>query len=570
MPLKPVPSRIRAIRLGIVAAGMSAVILGANGCSRKPRPAAGALFTDVTRSAGIRFVHDNGGYGRKLYPERMGSGVAFFDANGDGLLDIFLVNGAPLPGHPPAAAQPSRLYINRGDGTFEDRTRGSGLEQVGYGMGVAAGDFDNDGREDLYVTRLGKNSLYHNNGDGTFTDVTAQAGVAAGGFSTSAAWVDYDGDGLLDLYVCRYIPWNSLKDEYLCTNPEGEKTYCSVHVYEGMQHLLFHNLGRGRFADVSRESGIAGKKARGLALVCGDYDRDGRPDIFVANDETPNFLWHNLGHGKFEEAALRTGFAFNDRGNAPAGMGLDIADADGDGNDDVIESDFQNVRKTLYLGDSQGFFVANGGNKGLGDMTLHRLGFGIGFLDYDLDGWPDLFVANGHVTDDLAKQDPAATLAQPAQLFHNQGQGYYTDASAALGQYAAQPRVGRGVAFGDFDNDGDTDILIANNGQEPVLLRNDNRHENHWLGVRCIGTRSNRSGLGVRVTIQAGRRTQSLETRAAKSYLSSSDPRVLFGLGKERRVDRLTLRWPSGLTQEFANLPADRYLTFTEGKAASG
>ena len=538
------------------------------GChpSRKPEPPA-AAFTDVTGAAGIRFVHDNGAFGKKLYPERMGSGVAFFDANGDGLLDIFLVNGAPLPGSPARSGSPSRLYINRGDGTFEDRTAGSGLEQVGYGMGVAVGDFDNDGHEDLYVTRLGKNSLYHNNGDGTFTDVTAAAGVAAGGFSTSAAWVDYDGDGLLDLYVCRYIPWTTLKDEYLCKNPEGQKTYCSVHVYDGMQHLLYHNLGHGKFADVSRASGIGGKKGRGLAVTWGDYDRDGRPDLFVANDEMPNMLWHNVGGGKFVDVALAVGFAYTEKGIAPAGMGLDIADADGNGYDDVIESDFQNVRKTLYLNDGQGFFVPNAGNKGLGDMTLHRLGFGIGFLDYDLDGWPDIFVANGHVTDDLAVQDPSATLAQTAQLFHNAGHAVYTDASAALGTYGTAAHVGRGVAFGDFDNDGDTDILIANNGQAPVLLRNDQPHRNHWFGVRCIGVKSNRSGLGVRVTIQAGGRTQSLETRTARSYLSSSDPRVLFGLGAAARLDHVSLRWPSGAVQEFTDLPVDRYVMVTEGNA---
>lgn len=545
------------------------VALAAHGCG--PRPAAvppRTRFTDVTTAAGLRFVHDNGAYGRKLYPERMGPGLAFIDANGDGLLDIFLVNGAPMPGHPASAHGSScRLYINRGDGTFADRTRGSGLEQVGYGLGVAVGDFDNDGHEDLYLTRLGKNSLYRNNGDGTFTDVTAQAGVAVGGFSSSAAWVDYDGDGLLDLYVCRYVPWNGLKDNYDCRNADGSVTYCSVHVYDGMRHVLFHNLGHGKFADVSQASGIAGKKGRGLAVVCGDWDRDGRPDLFVANDEMPNFLWHNLGNGRFEDVAVRAGFAFTERGIAPAGMGLDIADADGDGNDDVIESDFQNVRKTLYLGDGQGFFVPNSGNKGLGDMTLHRLGFGIGFLDYDLDGWPDIFIANGHVSDDVAGDDPTATMAQTAQLFHNQGKAVYADASADLGGYATTPRVGRGVAFGDFDNDGDIDILVGNNGQEPVLLRNDNPHVNHWLGVRCVGVRSNHSGLGARVMVEAAGLRQSLQTRTARSYLSSSDPRVLFGLGAAKQVDRLLIHWPSGGDQEFTHLPADRYLTITEGAA---
>lgn len=538
-----------------------------SGCrTRAAAPPPAPVFTEVTRSAGIDFVHDNGAFGEKYYPERMGGGAACFDANGDDWPDLFLVNGAPLPGHPEPQPQPSRLYINRGDGTFTDRTAGSGLETIGYGMGVAAGDVDNDGDADLFVSRLGRSSLFLNRGDGTFTDGTARAGLGIPGYSTSAAFLDYDRDGLLDLYVCRYIPWNSPKDDYLCRSPAGGKQYCSVHVYPGLEHRLFRNLGGARFEDVSRRTGIADHTARGLAVVCGDYDRDGDTDLFVANDETPNFLWRNEGGDRFTEAAGEAGFAYNEQGISTAGMGLDIADVDGNGTDDVIESDFQGQRKTLYVGDGRGFFTANGENKGLGDMPVNRLGFGIGFLDFDLDGWPDIFIANGHVNDDIEKLDPSAPFQQTAQLFRNLGGGRFEDASAGLGEYGRTPRVGRGTAFGDIDNDGDVDLLVVNNGQPAVLLRNDSPRRNHWVGIRCVGTRCARSAYGTRLTVEAGGRIQSREVRAAASYLSSHDPRVLFGLGSAARIDRLEVRWPDGSVREWRNLEGNRYLDIVEGE----
>jgi hypothetical protein len=536
------------------------------GCRPPAKPAVLApQFSDVTTAAGLQFVHDSGAFGKKYYPERMGSGVAFLDANGDGHLDLFLVNGAPLPGHPRPRPHPSRLYLNRGDGTFVDRTQGSGLEAIGYGMGVAAGDVDNDGDVDLFVTRLGQSSLYLNRGDGTFTDGTRSAGLSCPGYATSAAFLDGDGDGLLDLYVCRYVPWNSPKDDFRCLDAQGQKQYCSVHVYPGLEHRYFRNRGGGRFEDATRQAGISGHVARGLAIVCGDYDRDGDPDLFVANDETPNFLWRIDGHGKFEEVAAAAAFAYNERGIPTAGMGLDIADVDGDGDDDVIESDFQGQRKTLYVSDGQGFFTPNGENKGLGDMPRNRLGFGIGFLDFDLDSWPDVFIANGHVNE---LNDSSNPFRQTAQLFHNEGHGAYTERSVFLGAYGRTPYLGRGVAFGDIDNDGDADLLIGNNGDTAVLLRNDTAHQNHWLGIRCTGKRANRSALGARVTVTARGRTQSLEVRAARSYLSSSDPRLLFGLGAETRVEHLTVEWPGGAKQEWSDVAGDRYLSITEGDAS--
>lgn len=539
--------------------------VGLIGCRQPARPSAPAptapRFTEATAAAGVRFTHDSGAFGKKYYPERMGAGAAFFDADGDGHLDLFLVNGAPLPGHPSPRPQPSRLYRNRGDGTFEDRTAGSGLERAGYGMGAAAGDVDNDGDMDLFVTRLGTSSLYLNQGHGTFADATHSAGLVCSGYATSAAFLDGDGDGLLDLYVCRYVPWNNPKDDFSCPDSKGQKQYCSVHVYPGLEHRYYHNLGGGKFADATRQAGIAGHVARGLAVVCGDYDRDGDPDLFVANDEMPNFLWRNNGHGRFEEVAAASAFAYNERGVPTAGMGLDIADVDGDGDDDVIESDFQGQRKTLYVNDGQGFFTPNGENKGLGDMPRSRLGFGIGFLDFDLDSWPDLFIANGHVNELNDSRNP---YRQTAQLFRNTGGGIYADASDQLGEYGRTPYLGRGVAFGDYDNDGDADLLIANNGDPAVLLRNDTSRQNHWLGIRCVGRRANRSAIGARVTVTAGGRSQSLEVRAARSYLSSSDPRVLFGLGPVTQIERLTVEWPGGGKQEWSALTADRYVTLTQ------
>lgn len=433
-------------------------------------------------------------------------------------------------------------------------------------MGVAVGDVDNDGDEDLYVTRLGKNVLYLNDGRGRFLDGTDRAGVAAGNFSSSAAFVDYDADGRLDLYVCRYVPWSGLKDDHLCPGPDGKPEYCTIHVYPSMEHRLYRNLDGARFQDVTRSAGIAGKLGRGLAVVAADYDDDGDTDILVANDETANFLWNNDGKGRFTDYASVANFAENGKGAFSAGMGLDVVDVDGNGSQDVIETDFQNVRKTLYINDGHGYFLPDSEGKGLGDMTLQRLGFGIGFLDYDRDGWPDIFMTNGHVNEDGDPNQPGGPLAQTAQLFHNRGRGYFDDATATLGTYARELRVGRGAAFGDFDNDGDTDILVTNNGQAPALLQNEDSSRNHWVGLRCIGKKSNRSGLNVRVTLEAGEQRQVDETRANSSYLSASDPRLLFGLGGRTRVSRLTLRWPSGLTQEFRDLPVDRYWTAVEGE----
>lgn len=550
-------------RFALAASG--SILAGCGG----PKPGAvvsnskAVAYEDVTGRAGIDFHHDNGGDGRKLFPEIMGSGAAFLDADGNGFQDLILVNCSPLPGSKAPHPALSRLYLNNGDGTFRDATKGSGLDRIGYGLGVSVGDVDNDGRDDVYVTRLGTSSLYRNTGEGHFREV-AGSGLDCPGFSTSAAFLDYDRDGRLDLYVCRYVPWKTPKDDFVCKNSRGEKQYCSVHVYPGQEHRLYRNLGAMKFQDVTRAAGIAGKEARGLAIVCGDYDRDGDTDIFVANDETPNFLWQNQGNGKFLEIAAAVSFAYNERGASTAGMGLDMADADGDGSDDVIESDFQGQKKTLYVNDGQGLFTPNAGNKGVGAMTLQRLGFGIGFLDFDLDSWPDIFIANGHVNE---MEDPNSPYHQTAQLFRNTGGAIYADAAVSLGTYGTTPYLGRGCAFGDYDNDGGTDIVVINNGGPAVLLHNSAPRKNHWIGLRCIGRKSNRSAFGARVTVTAGARTQSREIRAARSYLSSSDSRLLLGLGVEQKVARLQVQWPSGAVQEWTDLPTDRYLTITEGES---
>ncbi|MGV3720903.1 MAG: CRTAC1 family protein [Actinomycetota bacterium] len=559
---------VRTLRLVSWTLGVAAALL-VSGCPGRPPaapppPAVLPGFTDIASEAGISFTHDNGAYGRKLFPEMMGSGCALFDANSDGHLDVLMVNGAPMPGHPTPAPQPSRLFLNRGDGTFTDRTAGSGLEETGYGMGVAAGDVNNDGHADLYLTRLGRNSLYLNRGDGTFRDVTEAAGVGAGGYSTSAAFLDYDLDGHLDLYVCRYVKWAGLKDDFQCLNPAGKKQYCDVHVYDGQEHRLFRNRGDGRFEDATRRAGIADHVGRGLAVTCCDYDQDGDTDLFVANDETPNFLWRNEG-GRFTEVAAASGFAYNEQGLATSGMGLDSADVDGNGTLDIIESDFQGQPKTLYVNEGAGIFAPNGGKRGLGDMPRSRLAFGIGFLDFDLDGWPDVFTANGHVIDDIEEYNAGIPFRQTGQLFRNADRGRFGEVSERLGVYASTPLVGRGVAFGDLDNDGDPDILVANNAGPAVLLRNDHSGKSHWIGVRCVGKRANRDGLGARVEVTAGGRRQVLEVHAARSYLSSSDPRLLFGLGASERVEKLTVAWPGGATQTLVNVPVDQHVTVTEG-----
>jgi hypothetical protein len=524
-------------------------------------------FTDVTQEAGIRFKHTHGGIGKKYFVEMMGSGAAWFDYDNDGNLDLYLINGALLkPPNPPTAPPPTNvLYRNNGDGTFTDVTAQSGLGDVGYGMGVAVGDIDNDGDADVYVTNFGQNRLYLNNGNGTFTDGTARARVGNSGFSTSAAFVDYDRDGFLDLYVCRYVQY-SIEHDIPCLNPAGEKQYCEVNAYDGADDILYHNNGDGTFTDVSTQVDITGKRGKGLAVTCFDYDDDGDTDIFVANDLSGNILWRNEGNGRFTDVALRAGVQVDLHGKPPAGMGADVGDYDHDGRLDLYISNYQLEPNLLFRNEGKGFFADKTGAAYLSEPTLPFLGFGLGFLDVDLDGNRDLFVANGHVMDDVQRFNPKISYAQTPQLFLNRGDGTFADISRTAGASFRVGRVGRGAAFGDYDNDGDVDVVVACNNGPAVLFRNDTPRKQHFLTLKLIGSQSNRDAVGARVEVITGNLKQVDEVRSGNSYLSRSDLRLNFGLGERKRVDTVRVRWLGGAVSEVGDVAADQFVTIVEGK----
>jgi len=524
------------------------------------------VFTDVTEAAGINFLHFNGAYGQKLFPEIMGSGAAWLDADGDGLLDLLLINSAALPGDPNPTPHYNQFYRNLGAGKFEDQTERSGLRGGGYGMGVAVGDIDGDGRPDVFVTNLGKNRLYRNRGEGVFEDITDRAGVGQAGYGSSAVFFDYDLDGDLDLYACNYVQLPNPISEIACRNASGGLQYCDVHLYEGMPSRLYRNNGKGTFADVSKASGIASKRGRSLAVTVGDVDDDGWPDVLVANDENPNFLWSNNRDGTFREAGAEMGLAYDQRGETIAGMGLDFGDADRDGQLDVYESGFQSEQNILFHREAPGLFVDRTNAFGIGEISRSYLSFGLGFFDYDLDGWSDLFVANGHVIDNIQEVNAEILYEQNPLLLRNTGGSGFELATPALGAYGKQFRVGRGVAFADFDNDGDTDLIITNNHQQPVLLRNDAPRSNHWITVRCVRSDGKREALGARITVEAGGTRWVDEVRAGFSYLCSNDPRVNVGLGAASRIDKITVQWPGGGKEEFTGVTPDKQVTLVEGQ----
>ncbi|MFN3648490.1 MAG: CRTAC1 family protein [Armatimonadota bacterium] len=524
-------------------------------------------FQDVTAQAGIAFRHDNGGFGKKLFPEIMGSGGAFLDADQDGWLDLYLVNSETLPGASSPRRPVSRFYRNRRDGTFEDQTERSGLGRVGYGMGAAVGDVNNDGYPDLYVTALGPDRLFLNRGDGTFEEISKKAGLGDPRFGSSATFLDYDRDGDQDLYVCNYVQLPDPIEKIACRNPAGGLQYCDVHLYGGDRDRLYRNNGDLTFTDVSGPSGITRRSYRGLAVLTSDYDRDGWVDIFVANDENPLLLWRNNGDGTFTDVAGESGVAYDGTGRVVAGMGLDMADLNRDGHPELYETGFQGEPNILFQMESDGWFVDRTQKWGLGSATMSRLGFGLGFLDFDQDGWRDLVIANGHVIDDVQQFQPSVSYAQTAQLFRNTGAGFQ-DVSPRLGDYAAQQRVGRGAILGDYDNDGDVDVLFTNNNQAPALLRNlisEEQGPNHWISIRCEGTTSARDAYGSVVELAAGGVSQKLEVRASAGYLGSNDPRVNFGLGRSDRVDRILVTWPDGKSEEFGGTSANQHVMLRQG-----
>jgi hypothetical protein len=522
---------------------------------------------DVTEKSGLAaFQHTDGSSGRRFFVEQMGSGVAVFDYDEDGWQDIYLCSGAALPGYQ-GPAPSNHLFRNRRDGTFEDVTARAGVGWGRYSIGAAVGDYDNDGRPDLYVCGFGKNALFHNNGNGTFTEVAKQMGVSGGRLSSSAAWGDYDGDGHLDLYVCTYVKYR-LEEDLWCSKFAGHKSYCGPNLYEPEQHFLFHNeRGRG-FTDVSRKAGIAAKSGNGLGVIWVDIDDDARTDIFVANDQSPNFLWRNRGDGTFQEMAAAVGVAYGEEGNARAGMGVDAGDYDRDGRPDLVVTNFSEEPNGLYQNQGSTFQETSYAS-GMGAKTLAFLGFGTGFLDYDRDGWLDLFFANGHVLDDIEKYSDSVSWAQSNQLFRNQGDGKFEDVSEITG-ISVGKRVSRGAAFGDLFNRGRTDIVVNVLRGRPLLLKNECAPSAHWLELDLRPAWGNGQAVGARITLRAGGITLRRDVKTCGSYASSSDPRPFFGLGGTTRVDDLTVRWPSGQVTTIREPSIDRILRVDEPAVRKG
>jgi enediyne biosynthesis protein E4 len=543
---------------------LATLVVLAGGSAPTGESAPGTEFRDITQSAGIRFVHNTGAFGRKYLPETMGPGVAFIDYDGDGWQDIFLVNGMDWPGHLRLHSTP-KLYRNNHDGTFTDVTVRAGLAVELYGLGVAVGDYDNDGHDDLFVTALGQSHLFHNNGNGTFTDVTRSAGLwGPEEFSTGAAWVDYDRDGFLDLVVANYVEWSPERDIF-CTLDGTTKSYCTPESYRGVSPRLWHNRGDGTFEDVTRKAGLYDPTSKGLGVAILDYDQDGWPDILISNDTQPNKLYRNNGNGTFTEKGTLAGVAFSEEGVARAGMGVDAADYDRSGYPSIVVSNFSNQMLALYHNEGNGLFVDEAPRSEVGRASLLTLGFGCFFFDYDLDGWLDLFVLNGHIENEIERIQRRVRYAQPPHLFRNLGKGKFREVTREMGRAFRAPRVGRGAAYGDIDNDGALDLLMATNGG-PALLFHNQGTANHGLRVRLIGTRSNRDGIGAVVAVAAGGQTQRQMLRSGSSYLSQSELVLTFGLGSLPEAEALEVDWPSGQVDRLGKTATNQLITVQEGR----
>jgi enediyne biosynthesis protein E4 len=525
-------------------------------------------FTDVARSSGITFVHDKAASPEKYLIETMGSGCAWIDYNQDGLLDLYLVNGAATKVYKPAHPVRSALFRNNGDGSFTDVTKKAGVGAEGlFGMGVAVGDYDNDGFPDLFLCGYGRCILYHNNRDGTFTDVTHTAGVANPGmWASSAAWFDYDNDGRLDLVIANYVDWSPERNFYCGDRGPGMRSYCHPDDFNPLPPTLYHNNGDGTFTDVSKQSGLAARRGNGLGIVTFDYDNDGWQDIFIANDHMPNSLFHNNRNGTFTEVGYLAGVAVSGDGQFEAGMGTDAADTTGSGRMDLVavHLDMQLARLYRNLGD--GTFEDATFQSKLSYATFHMSEFGTKFFDYDNDGARDLFMATGHVLDNIERYHAETKYAEPKLMFRNNGKGVFENVSDQLGPDFLLPRVSRGAAVGDFDNDGDLDILVNNCGQAPQLLRNDGGNANHWLEILLIGIKSNRDGVGARVTVTAGNLRLYDQRKGGMSYQSAQDPRLHFGLGQQTKIDSIEIIWPSGVTTKLKDLKCDQIIAVKEGE----
>jgi len=531
------------------------------------RPSGLITFTDVTAQAGIHFRHNNGGFGRKYLPETMGSGVCVIDYDNDGWPDLLFVNSADWPDHKTKRTTPA-LYRNNHDGTFTDVTKRAGLDVEMYGMGCAVGDYDNDGFDDIYITAIGGSHLFHNNGNGTFTDVTKRAGVADSGFPSSAVWFDYDRDGRLDLFVAHYVEWSESKDQF-CSLDGTHKSYCTPERYKGESARLYRNLGNGRFEDVTKKAGLYDPSSKSLGIALVDLDNDGWLSLFVSNDTQPNKLWKNNHNGTFTDEGFAAGVAYNDAGKARAGMGTDAADYDGSGRQSIVIGNFTNEGLALYQNQGGELFTDQAVAAGLSEPSERVLTFGLFFFDYDLDGLPDLFAANGHVADDVSVLQPSLHYAEPPLLFRNLGGGKFENVSDKVGPAMRQPMVARGAAYFDYDNDGDLDIAINVNNGPARLLRNDNGNRNDMLRMKLIGTKSNRDAIGARVTVTTASGAKLMEmVKTGSSYLSQSELPLTFGLGKPspgKTVD-VEIAWPSGRRESLTQVVADQFITVEEGK----
>jgi enediyne biosynthesis protein E4 len=521
-------------------------------------------FVDVTKEAGIRFVHNAGKAGKKWLPETMGSGAAVIDADNDGWPDLVILNSKDWT--PRGRRTISALYRNNHNGTFTDVIAGSGLDVEVYAVGVAVGDYDNDGRDDVYITALEGDRLFHNEGNFHFKDVTAQAGIRNASFGTSAAWLDYDRDGKLDLFVANYVSWTP-KGDLWCSLDGVSKSYCTPESYKGVSSKLYRNLGGGKFQDVTAQARVAEPGSKSLGIVVLDYDGDGWPDLFVANDTQPNKLYHNLKNGTFAEEAVAAGVAFGEDGVARGAMGADSTDYDRSGRPHLLVGNFANQMLGLYRNEGNGLFVDEAPRSTVGRSSLLSLTFGTFFFDFDLDGWLDIFCANGHIEEEIGRVQPKVKYAQAPLVFRNTGKGKFEDVSAKLGPDLTHPMVARGAVYADFDRDGDLDVLVTVNNGPARLFRNEaNPQHNHWLSVRLAGTKSNRDGIGAVVKVETASGKQWQTVHSGSSYASQSDLALTFGLGKDATVSAIEIQWPSGAKQRLTNIKADQHLKVEESK----
>jgi hypothetical protein len=551
MSLKLIPLLLAFASAGLVAAATAA-------------PGAAVTFTDVTANAGIKFVHNSGRAGKKFLPETLGSGAAFLDANADGWPDMLVINSKDWK--PGARRSLHALYRNNKNGTFTDITNASGLDVEMYGIGVAVGDYDNDGRDDVYVTALEGDRLFRNEGAFKFRDVTKASGIVNANFGTSAAWVDYDKDGRIDIFIANYVQWSEKGDLY-CTLDGSTKSYCTPESYKGTASKLFRNLGGGRFQDVSEKAGVADPTSKSLGIAILDYDADTWPDFFVANDTQPNKLYRNNRNGTFSEEGVSAGVAYSEDGVARGAMGVDVGDYDRSGRPHVLVGNFSNQMLALYHNEGSKLFVDAAPTTTIGRTSLLFNAFGVFFFDYDLDGHLDIFAVNGHIEESIGSVQPKVQYKEPPLMFRNTGNGNYEHTSGSLGPAFQVAQVGRGAAYADYDKDGDLDVLITNNHGPARLLRNDGGNRHKWISVKAVGTKSNRSALGAIVRVQSASAGKQWSTvRSGSSYASQSDLALTFGLGNDAMIQAIEVEWPSGIKDRVANVPANQFVIIEEGK----